>query len=122
MRKGQTLWIEMSFSGGVIHKRANCVVSDEEGVNLLTDAVRGAATQDLLCSGLVRFEFIVSRLELPPLAIEDGQFPRRRLLVVEDGGDEAVDLQGFARYPRVVQNKLDDADRKAVPLAAAGLG
>lgn len=115
--EGDPVGIEAGLVGGVVDSFPERVVDEEEPVDLLLDTGRITGPQDKLVSSLVRFDLVECVLDLPSLVVEGGEFFRRRLGGIADGGDQPVD-----RVVIVAERVLDHSDRGwiAMPVVAAG--
>jgi hypothetical protein len=80
----------IGLQGSFMHQAANGEVRHQQTEKLLLDQLRRLAAQHDLSSAKMCFQLVQRSFDFPPLMIERRQFFGGGLLVIQDGGDEAV--------------------------------
>jgi hypothetical protein len=115
MEKRELIGIFVRFQGGLVHQAADRKVSQQETIELLPDEVGSFAAQYYLRAAQMSFQFIQRRLDFPAFMIKRRQFPGRRQIMVQNGGDQTIER---LRLSYTFQSLLDHAHPNAIGLLA----
>jgi len=81
---------KVRFFCSLVHQPPDAVVSDEMHQDFLSDHLRCFAPQDIHPHG--RLDVTEEQLDIPPLEVKFGQFRRRILPGIKQGGDDVKSL------------------------------
>ena len=122
MYEREPVRVGVGFQRGFMHEATGRIVRHDEPIELLADEIRCLAAQDDFGAAQMGFEFVEGGFDFPPFVIERRQVLGRRLLVIQDGRDQAIDRFGISN---TIQTIFDDAHHNAIglvsPVALAGI-
>lgn len=88
MQERELVGVLVGFQRGLVDQAADGEVAHHQAVKLLPHEVRGRAAQDDCGASQMGLKLVERRLDFPALVVEGGQLLSRRLVVLENAGDQ----------------------------------